>query len=76
MDSVCNLRNNTTITQYPTDSPQPPHTHLPPVQVLGQLGVLPEHVVGHVVHEPLEALAAETLLHSQLLADVTHVQKP
>ena len=57
-------------------NPPPLPAHLAPVQVLGQLGVLPGHVVGYVVHEPLEALAAQTLLHGQLLADVAHVQVP
>lgn len=47
-----------------------------PVQVGRQTRKLVVHVVGDVIHEPLEALAVETLLEGQLLADVAHVQVP
>lgn len=47
---------------------------LAPVQVGRQTRELVVHIVGDVVHEPLEALAVQSLLQRQLLANVAHVQ--
>jgi len=44
------------------------------VDVRRQFRILFSHVVGHVVHVPLEALAVESVLQSQLLGYVSHVQ--
>lgn len=48
--------------------------YLSPVNVWWQLRILFNHVVGNVVHVPLEALALQLLLQGQLVGDVTHVQ--
>lgn len=44
------------------------------MQIGWQSGELIDHIVGNVVHEPLEGFAIETLLQCQLLAYVAHVQ--
>ena len=49
-------------------------SHLSPVDVGRQFGVLVDDVVGDVLHEPVEALAVEPLLDGELLRDVAHVQ--
>jgi hypothetical protein len=49
--------------------------HLAEVDVGRQLGVLVEDVVGHVLHEPLETLAVESLLQGELFGDVAHVEE-
>uniref|UniRef100_A0A182UT60 Uncharacterized protein n=1 Tax=Anopheles merus TaxID=30066 RepID=A0A182UT60_ANOME len=48
---------------------------LAPLHVRRQHRVLVQHVVRHVVHVPLEALALQPLLQRQLLADVAHVEE-
>lgn len=49
-------------------------TQFTPMQVGRKTRELVIHIVGDVIHEPLEALAVETLLQGQLLTDVAHVQ--
>ena len=41
-----------------------------------QPGVLVEHVVGDLLHEPVETLAVLLLLQLHLLRDVAHVNEP
>ena len=57
------------VIEYLTAAP-----HLAPVEVGWQLRELPEQVVGHIVHKPLEAFALQPALQLQLLSQVTSIQ--
>ena len=48
---------------------------LPPDPVWRQRRVLVENVVGHLFHEPVEALALEVSAQAQLIGDVAHVHE-
>ena len=51
-------------------------SHIPqlsPQLIRRQWRVLVEHVVSHLLHEPVEGLALQPLLDGQLVSDIAHV---